>query len=74
MSWSKGSTLMSSIIETMNKHVGGDENRYAVYKDLIVLFEDYDCDTLYECLDGGDPAYTEAFAETHPGWGEDDDW
>ena len=49
MSWSGGSELMSSIISSLLKNGINDEIRYEIYNDLIPVFEQEDCDTLYEC-------------------------
>lgn len=66
MAWSRGSDLMMEIIDVLKEHVPDYELRQSIYKELIVLFEEWDCDTLEECLDED-----EAFAEIYEGLRED---
>ena len=75
MSWKSGSSLMSSIIHKMKDTELDDELRKEVYIILIEEFEDYDCDSLYECVDE-DEAFKAAFNDLHPGVydHEEDDW
>ena len=40
---------MSEIISILKLHVPDDDIRKTLYDELVPLFEDYDCDTLYEC-------------------------
>ena len=50
MGWSTGSRLFSRIIEDLEDEITSTETRENIYKLLIPLFEDEDCDTLDECL------------------------
>lgn len=50
MGWSSGSPLMIDIIGIIKKKLKNEEIRERIYKDLIVCFEDMDCDTLDECV------------------------
>lgn len=61
MSWSTGSCLMSDIISDL-AFIDDDELRKEVFKILINNFENYDCDSLYEC-EGEDPMFDAAFKE-----------
>jgi len=59
MGWSTGSDLMSAIITDMKKAIDDEGTRTLVYRVLIKHFENYDCDTLYEC-ELADPAFKAA--------------
>ena len=72
MGWSSGSRLFSEVIESLQKHVLDEEEREAVYVDLINAFEDFDCDTLQEC-EGEDEAFDNALKTVHPEWYEDNE-
>ncbi len=50
MGWSTGSMILSGIIKTIERNVEHSVDRQEIYEDLIDIFEDYDCDTLDECL------------------------
>lgn len=66
MSWASGSEMMSNIITTSEKFMQcGDNDSVAYYKELIECFEDFDCDTLHECL-GENVAFDVAFAQMYP--------
>ena len=62
MSWSNGSELMATIIDTMCENQVKADVRYAIYAKLIPEFEDYDCDTLFECVDL-DTAFKSAYED-----------
>jgi hypothetical protein len=64
MSWSKGSMIMSEIIEALIDTISDDE-RVEVYSALIDIFENYDCDTLNECLEI-DEVFDEVYREKYP--------
>lgn len=51
MGWSSGSELMRDIISSLNAHGVKNGVQVEIYKDLIRAFENYDCDTLYECIE-----------------------
>lgn len=69
MSWSTGSSLMSEIINELKEVIPDDKIRQEVYEKLIGCFENYDCDTLYECQ-GEDDSFDKAYTELYP---EEDD-
>lgn len=69
MGWASGSRMMSEIIESVMENVSDEAEREDLYSDLIGIFEDFDCDTLHECLEI-DEAFDEAYREKYP---EDDD-
>lgn len=50
MGWSSGSLILSEIIKTIESKVENPLYRQEIYEDLLDIFEDYDCDTLDECL------------------------
>lgn len=64
MSWSRGSRIMSEIIEALIDTISDDE-RVEVYSALIDIFENYDCDTLNECLEI-DEVFDEVYREKYP--------
>ena len=49
MGWSSGSGLVGQLIPLIRDNVSSLESRQDIYEKMIVLFESYDCDTLYEC-------------------------
>jgi hypothetical protein len=65
MSWSRGSSLFSEVIEVIKNHVKDDNARESMYYDLIEAFESFDCDTLNECL-GEDPIFDKVYNEIYP--------
>ena len=69
MGWSGGSRMMDDLMAVLMKRVKDKDVRYKIYKDLIPIFEDFDCDTLYECQ-GRDKMFDEVWQEMYP---EDDD-
>jgi hypothetical protein len=77
MSWNTGSRIMSDIISSLLDSVDviDTDARDEMYKILIRVFEEYDCDTLDECVPD-DPVFERAFYAIHPleddGWGEED--
>lgn len=70
MGWASGSMLMSEIIATLKSKVDDEDLRAEIYAEIITAFEDYDADTLDECLDE-DEAFNEAYNEIHPESDED---
>lgn len=65
MGWSSGSAIMSEIISAL-KEVGiSKEDKVEIYERLIQVFEDFDCDTLDECLTE-DPAFKLAYNQLYP--------
>lgn len=65
MGWSSGSRLMSVVIETIKENCDREGQREQIYKDLIIAFEDMDCDTLYECM-GTDISFDIAMKTLYP--------
>lgn len=71
MGWSGGSSMMDGVIFSLMKRVKDKDVRYKIYKDLIPIFEDFDCDTLYECQ-GRDKMFDEVWQEFYPPDSEDE--
>jgi hypothetical protein len=69
MGWSSGSGLFGELIDSLMKHVSDDDDRKAIYLDMIEAFEAHDWDTLDECV-GVDDVYDEIYEERYP---SDDD-
>lgn len=69
MGWARGSRIMTEIIEAAKDTISDDAERLDLYKIMIDIFEDHDCDTLDECLEIDD-IFDEAYEEMHP---EEDD-
>lgn len=65
MGWASGSELMSEIVEALSKEIDDKQTRKRVYKKLILVFENHDCDTLDESL-GTDEAYDEVYHKMYP--------
>lgn len=51
MGWSTGASIFAEIAETISRYVGDEDDRKTIYKELVELFQDYDCDNLDECAD-----------------------
>ena len=51
MGWSSGSSLFSDVAEIIAENVVDDNVRKLIYMRLIEAFQNYDCDTLDECMD-----------------------
>jgi len=60
MGWATGSNLMEDVIYGIKIEIEDFDTRVKVYKVLITGFEEYDCDTLQECI-GLDEAFDEAY-------------
>lgn len=56
---------MSEIIESIMENVSDAAERADLYSELIGIFEDYDCDTLEECLEI-DEVFDEVWTEKYP--------
>jgi hypothetical protein len=65
MGWSSGSSMFSEIIEFLQETVDDDDLRKDLYTGLIEIFENRDCDTLYECV-GQDESFDEIWYEMYP--------
>lgn len=72
MGWASGSSIAEELVKTVrdnatDERVGedvGEELRQDLYRKLISVFENYDCDTLDECLDLC-PDFDKVYKETH---------
>lgn len=62
MGWASGSDLAHRLIVACKKNIKDDTVREKIYIELIDAFEDYDCDTLCECV-GVDPLFDQFFSE-----------
>lgn len=68
--------MMGYVIEAVTSAVSDSEERAELFAALIDIFEDFDCDTLHECL-GEDDEFDEAFYEKYPEEEDEedqDDW
>jgi hypothetical protein len=72
MSWSSGSLIFRDLINALNDAEVDDSVRSQIYEAMIQTFEDYDCDTLDECL-GKDKIFDEVYKELNPEYFEDDE-
>jgi len=50
MGWSTGSDLFAEVAEIIERHVHDEQIKINIYYEMISSFEDYDADTLEECL------------------------
>jgi hypothetical protein len=67
MAWSRGSEFAERMIDIMEAlhdgfYEGGLEEAYS---GMIEAFEDFDCDTLHECL-GRSEAFDTAYSSLYP--------
>lgn len=62
MGWTRGADLFAEIVEIIFDKVPDEDDRKAMYAELIELFTDYDCDNLNEC-EGIDFVLDEALAD-----------
>lgn len=65
MGWSTGSSIFEEVVTVIRANVADFEERCDIYRELIGIFENYDCDTLHECL-GSDEAFDEVWRELYP--------
>jgi hypothetical protein len=68
MGWSGGSGLFRELIDVVNLEVKNPLIRKKIYEKMIKAFEDYDCDTLQECLEKDD-IFDLVFLEQNPDYG-----
>lgn len=67
MGWSVGSEILELVVSNIKKAIPTKKARIRVYKKLIKDFEDYDCDTICEIVDGkGMKEFREAYYAVHP--------
>jgi len=71
MGWSKGTDIVTGLIEVLVVEVPNEEARVRIYKKVIDVCEDADWDTQGECR-GLDPAYDRALHELHPDWSDEE--
>ena len=65
MGWSSGSGLLCQVIEIIEEHCHPDTDKVTLFTELITEFEDYDCDTINECL-GQSPSFDIAYEKLYP--------
>ena len=51
MAWITGASIFAEIAETITRYVSDEDDRKMIYKELVELFQDYDCENLDECVD-----------------------
>lgn len=73
MGWGSGSRLMDELIELLETVVTNESEKKELFKGMITAFEDFDCDTLNECV-GRSTAFDEAYSAIHPIDEDEDDW
>jgi hypothetical protein len=77
MGWASGSRLVSQLIESAKDTISNTSERSYFYEQMIEIFEEFDCDTMDECV-GVDTIFDEVWEKYHPSddygeWNEDDD-
>jgi hypothetical protein len=72
MGWSTGSRIMAEIIEEVKDLELNYYTEESLYSRLIDIFENWDCDTLDECL-GEDAAFDEVYYSKYPEMKEEDE-
>lgn len=50
MGWATGSRLFTEVAESIERHVHDEQIKMNLYYEMISSFEDFDADTLDECL------------------------
>jgi hypothetical protein len=76
MGWSTGSDLFAEVAESIERHVHDEQIKINIYYEIISSFEDYDADTLEECLgisDALDSVLKEVYNIDDPDKDEDED-
>lgn len=71
MGWSTGSQMFEEIAVVIRANISDFEARCDIYREIIPIFEDYDCDTLHECL-GNDEAFDQVWKEIYPDYDYED--
>lgn len=64
MGWAAGSEILAETWNIVKDHLS-PQHKFKVVKELISLFEEYDCDTVYELIDEI-PIFGKALADLHP--------
>ena len=62
MGWSTGASIFAEVAEIIFAIVGDEDDRKDMYKELVELFQYYDCNNLDECQ-GIDFVLDEVLAE-----------
>jgi hypothetical protein len=75
MGWTSGSSLACDLIVAAKSIISNEDERKDFYEQLILSFEEADCDTLDECV-GIDEAFDEIWDSLRPSDEDDDedDW
>lgn len=76
MGWGSGSRLAGELVIIAKDVISDETERESFYEQMIASFEDFDCDTLDECL-GIDVVYDDVWNRLYPDdedvyWEEDD--
>jgi hypothetical protein len=66
MGWSTGGDVLQGVLEITNDHVEGRLARRQVMRQLIELFEEFDCDVIYEVFSDKWPELEEVYWEMYP--------
>ena len=66
MGWGSGSRLAGELIDIVKDVVSNSDERSEFYERMIEQFEEFDCDTLDECV-GIDPSFDEVWKINHEG-------
>lgn len=77
MGWSTGSDLFAEVAESIERHVHDEQIKINIYYEMISSFEDYDADTLEECLgisDALDSVLKEVYNIDDPDKDEEELW
>ena len=73
MGWGSGSRLAGELIDIVKDVVSNSDERSEFYERMIEQFEEFDCDTLDECV-GIDPSFDEVWNRLYPDDADDDYW
>jgi hypothetical protein len=65
MGWGSGSRLAAGLIDAAKETISSDTERESFYEQMIEMFQDFDCDTLDECV-GHDPVFDELWEKLYP--------
>ena len=50
MGWSSGANLFTNIAESVSANVSDEDDRQAIYEDMVSAFDAHDCDNLHELI------------------------
>ena len=70
MGWSTGSEILSALVDIIVENVADTNVRENMYRSIVELFEDHDCDTFDECA-GDDPVLDNVLKDM--GWIDQED-